>query len=59
LKGSFKSLEEKVHLPTRIGGTRWVGHLLRALEKIVSGYKAIKQHLEQVINSYTIDLEFL
>ena len=37
LKGSFKSLEEKVHLPTRIGGTRWIGHLLRALEKKLSG----------------------
>jgi hypothetical protein len=43
LKGSFKSLEEKVHLPTRIGGTRWVGHLLGALEKEfirLQGYQA-------------------
>ncbi|XP_069105153.1 zinc finger protein 862-like [Argopecten irradians] len=48
LKDSFHSLGLKVMLPTRIGGTRWIGHLLRALTNFMSGYQAIKQHLEQV-----------
>ena len=50
MKSSFKTLNKPVHLPTRIGGTRWVGHLLRALENFMSSYDAIRQHLEQVIN---------
>ncbi|VDI54723.1 Hypothetical predicted protein [Mytilus galloprovincialis] len=53
LKDSFKSLGMKVVLPTRIGGTRWVGHLLRALINFMSGYQAIKKHLEQVCASAT------
>lgn len=48
LKNSCKSLKKKVLLPTRIGGTRWVGHLLRALENFLTGYDAIRQHLEQI-----------
>ncbi|XP_051810175.1 uncharacterized protein LOC127535663 [Acanthochromis polyacanthus] len=35
-------------MPTRVGGTRWVGHHLRALQNLMMGYEAIKQHLEQV-----------
>ena len=49
LKRSFDALGKKVYLPTRVGGTRWVGHLLRALSNFQNGYPAILQHLQQVI----------
>lgn len=49
LKESFKTLNQKVILPTRTGGTRWVGHLKKAIECFIRGYKAIMLHLGQVI----------
>ena len=49
LKSSFESLKLKMLVPTRTGGTRWVGHTLRALDHFLRGYKGIVQHLEQVI----------
>lgn len=48
LKHSFASLGLKVLMPTRVGGTRWVGHLLRALKNFIASYPALRQHLEQV-----------
>lgn len=48
LKRSFGALGKKVYLPTRVGGTRWVGHLFRALINFHNGYPAILQHLLQV-----------
>ncbi|XP_051803965.1 zinc finger protein 862-like isoform X3 [Acanthochromis polyacanthus] len=48
LKASYVSLGMKPLMPTRVGGTRWVGHHLRALQNLMTGYEAIKQHLEQV-----------
>ena len=44
---SFEICGQKPLMPTRIGGTRWVGHLLKALD--LRGYRAIMLHLEQVI----------
>ncbi|KAL7398303.1 hypothetical protein ABVT39_007646 [Epinephelus coioides] len=43
--------KEKALMPTRIGGTRWVGHLLRVLDHYLRGYPAIVQHLEQVFDT--------
>ena len=48
LKRSFQALGQRVYVPTRVGGTRWVGHLLTALENFRRGYSAILQHLQQV-----------
>ena len=48
LKHAFKCLGLKPLLPTRSGGTRWIGHILRALNNFLFGYPAIRLHLEQV-----------
>ena len=45
----FKLRNEKPLMPTRIGGTRWVGHLHRAVDHFLRGYGALVLHLEQVI----------
>ena len=33
-------------LPIRAGGTRWTGHMLLALDKFITGYSALRFHLE-------------
>ena len=35
-------------MPTRVGGTRWVPHMLKALDHFLRGYAAVVQHLEQI-----------
>ena len=47
LKHAYKCLGLKVLMPTRANGTRWIGHILRALTNFLSGYAAIRLHLEQ------------
>lgn len=49
LVNSFQALGHTPLVPTRIGGTRWVGHLLRALDHFLRGYQGLVQHLEQVV----------
>ena len=51
MKAAFKCLDVKVLIPTRVGGTRWVGHVVRALDNFVNGYKGIRLHLEQLVAS--------
>lgn len=46
LKISFKSLNRNRVLPTRVGGTRWLPHLARAISIFEKGYKAIRNHHE-------------
>ena len=41
----------KILLPTRAGGTRWLGHSLKALNVFLIGYPAIRMHLEQLAAS--------
>ena len=48
LKKSFSVQGMKPLMPTRVGGTRWVSHLMRALDHFLKGYKGIVHHLEQV-----------
>ena len=48
LKNTYKCLGIKVLLPTRVGGTRWVGHVLQALNNFLSGYATFRLHLQQV-----------
>lgn len=38
LKQSFNMMGQKLLLPTRIGGTRWVSHLFRAIDLFLRGY---------------------
>ncbi|KAM9433090.1 zinc finger protein 862-like [Salvelinus alpinus] len=45
---SFQALGHTPLVPTRIGGTRWVGHLLCALDHFLRGYQGLVQHLEQI-----------
>ena len=51
LKNAFKCLNIKAKLPTRAGGTRWVGHILKALSHFLDGYPALQLHLEQLAAS--------
>lgn len=48
LKKGFEEVGMKHLMPTRIGGTRWVSHVLLALDKVLRGYKGLVHHLEQV-----------
>ena len=51
LKNAFKCLGLKKLYPVRAGGSRWIGHTLRALTNFIDGYKAIRLHLEQLASS--------
>ena len=51
LMNAFRCLGLKIHIPTRVGGSRWVGHTLRALNNILYCYPAIRLHLEQLAES--------
>ena len=57
LKRCSSSLKRKVHIPTRVDVTRWVGHLHRALESVISSYPVILLHLQQV-NLFTFHIIF-
>ncbi len=43
-----ESSPAKVLFPTRVSGTRWVGHINRALDNIIKSYQYIILHLEQL-----------
>lgn len=45
---SFNAVGKPALMPTRIGGTRWLAHTVRAARNIVDGYDAIVAHLQQV-----------
>lgn len=51
LKQAYHCLNMKVLLPTRVSGSRWVGHMLRALNNFMTGYPAFRLHLEQLAAS--------
>ena len=48
LKAAYTLLDMTPLMPTRVGGTRWVGHQKRALDNFLNGYQAILLHLEQI-----------
>ncbi|KAG7178080.1 hypothetical protein Hamer_G003842 [Homarus americanus] len=37
-------------VPTRVGGTRWLQHMLQVLEHLLKSYKAIVLHMQQIQN---------
>ena len=51
LKNAYRCLGLKVCIPTRVGGSRWVGHTLKALDNCLYAYPAIRLHLEQLAAS--------
>ena len=50
---SFEALGLKPVMPSRVGGTRWIPHLHRALIAWQSGYPAIIQQLTALIHGDT------
>jgi hypothetical protein len=40
--------EGRILMPTRVGGTRWIPHTVRAITNLLATLVAVKQHLEQV-----------
>ena len=55
LKRSFSLLNLNPLMPTRMGGTRWIGHTLQALDHFLQGYAGIVQHLQQVICHFKLN----
>jgi len=49
LKRSFQSLNQTSVMPTRVGGTRWVGHMVHSIENCLRGYQAIRHQLEDCV----------
>ena len=45
LKESFVATNVSQVLPTRVGGTRWLSHILLAINRFLKGYKAFVAHL--------------
>ena len=50
LHKSADALGRKCLIPTRIGGTRWMAHTLKALDNFLCGYPVLLQHISQVIS---------
>ena len=46
-------------MPTRVGGTRWVGHMVLAIENFVKGYPAIRAQLEECITQKVREILFI
>ena len=46
---AHKTGSESLLVPSRVGGTRWVGHLVRALTNLTGSYRYVVAHLQQVI----------
>ncbi|XP_070579845.1 zinc finger protein 862-like [Ptychodera flava] len=53
LKEAFQALDKQVIMPTRVGGTRWIGHTQRALQNMIKAYPALMRHLSQVATTRT------
>ena len=45
---ALKTGDDKPLIPVKSGGTRWIGHQFRAITAVVTSYKFIVAHLEQV-----------
>lgn len=48
LRHSFMHLGQTALIPTRVGGTRWITHVLRALDHFLRGHQGLTHHLEKV-----------
>lgn len=59
LKQSFENVGQPILIPTRVGGTRWLPHIRRALDHLLRGYAGIVQHLGQVTILYLFLVHFV
>ena len=55
MRKCLKRLCKKVYkvmflVPTRVGGTRWVAHLLRAVKHFLHMYQAIRHQMEDILS---------
>ena len=50
LRNAYDSLGMKTLMPTRVGGTRWVGHLLLAVETFLKGLPGIQRQMEDCVS---------
>lgn len=48
LKHSFEAAGTSELIPSRVGGTRWIPHVQRAIDHVVQGYGPLVQHLLEV-----------
>ncbi|KAG7172978.1 Zinc finger protein 862-like 5, partial [Homarus americanus] len=48
LKRAHDKCQVPFLVPTRVGGTRWLPHMLQALEHLLKSYKAIVLHMQQI-----------
>lgn len=53
LKQVFHRLNKSARMPTRIGGTRWLPHILLALDNLFFSYDVIIAHLEETSKADT------
>ena len=52
LKAAYKAAGVNLSLvPIRVGGTRWVGHVLNALMNVIRAYPGIVLHLQQLVGN--------
>ncbi len=51
LEASYEALGLKSRMPSRVGGTRWLGHLLKAIKSFAEGYPAIRSQMEDCVAS--------
>ncbi|XP_071096692.1 uncharacterized protein [Haliotis cracherodii] len=47
---AFAMEDVEVLIPSRVGGTRWVSHIKRALRNLMTSYRPMIQHLQQIQN---------
>ncbi len=50
LKQCYETYAKKQMIPTRVGGTRWVGHTLKAINILLHGYDVIHAQLEDTLH---------
>ena len=51
LRRAFAALNIKSRMPPRVGGTRWLGHMARAIEYCLYAYPVLVGHLSDESNS--------
>ena len=48
LEATFRALDKRPLMPTRVSGTCWLPHTERPAKNLIEGYEAIITHLKQV-----------
>ena len=48
LKQTAEALNAQFLAPTRVGGTRWLAHILKAIDHLIRSYPVLVEHMGQV-----------